>query len=106
MSMRVFGISHRYRKKPGVFEFTYEPYEQKEVKMKSPTDYDFYRHGSPYDRGAADSYYRRPRSPHYYEGRAYLSDRVGEEDMTPEEIQSYNEGYSDNEKIGNFKDYE
>ncbi len=26
------------------------------------------RHGSPYDRGSADSYYGRPRIPHYYAG--------------------------------------
>ena len=23
------------------------------------------RHGGPYDRGSADSYYRRPRNPHF-----------------------------------------
>ena len=26
------------------------------------------RHGGPYDRGSADSYYNRPRRPHYYKG--------------------------------------
>ena len=26
------------------------------------------RHGGPFDRGAADSYYHRPFDPHYYEG--------------------------------------
>ena len=26
------------------------------------------RHGGPYDRGSADSYYRRPPRPHYFVG--------------------------------------
>ena len=63
------------------------------------------RHGGPYDRGSADSYYRRGRNPHYYEGRTLLSERVEEKDMTEEEIAQYNHGYFQNEKERNFKDY-
>lgn len=63
------------------------------------------RHGGPYDRGAADSYYRRGRHPHYYRGGTYLSERIEEKDMTPEEIAAYNRGYFQNEKDRDFKDY-
>ena len=44
------------------------------------------RHGGAYDRGSADSYYRRGRKPHYYVGDTYSSEIVTEERMTLEEI--------------------
>lgn len=64
------------------------------------------RHGGPYDRGAADSYYRRPRRPHYFKGGSYMSDEVPEKYMTAEEIAAYNLGFDDNEDSHTFKDYE
>lgn len=63
------------------------------------------RHGSPYDRGSADSYYRRPYNPHYYKGDTGTSERVSLKDMTPEEIVAYTAGFRDNEAEGNFKDW-
>ena len=63
------------------------------------------RHGGPYDRGSADSYYRRPRRPHYFKGGSYMSDEVLEQDMTADEIAAYNKGFDDNEDSYNFKDY-
>lgn len=63
------------------------------------------RHGGPYDRGAADSYYGRGYKPHYFTGPTYQSDRVELVDMTPEEITAYTKGYNDNEDDGNFKDW-
>ena len=33
-------------------------------------------HGSPYDRGSADSYYSRTKSPHYYKEGSYTSIKV------------------------------
>jgi len=61
-------------------------------------------HRSPYDRGAADSYYRRPFNPHYW------LDNLGAqvvplERMTVEEIVEYTKGYRDNESDNNFKDW-
>ena len=61
------------------------------------------RHGGPYDRGSADSYYRRTRDPHYFVGATYQSPRIDESDMTREEINAYNAGFDDNESEGNFK---
>jgi hypothetical protein len=63
------------------------------------------RHGGPYDRGSADSYYRRPYEPHYFKGGTYMSEKVELADMSPEEIVAYTAGYRDNEKSGNFKYY-
>jgi hypothetical protein len=63
------------------------------------------RHGGPYDRGGADSYYRRGRNPHFYRGATAQSERVTAKDMTPDEIEAYNAGYDDNEEAGSFKDW-
>jgi hypothetical protein len=51
-------------------------------------------HGSPMDRGSADAYYWRSRSPHKYPDGSYNGERVT--DLTAEELEEYNFGY-DNE---------
>ena len=61
------------------------------------------RHGGPYDRGGADSYYRRRREPHYFVGATGQSPKIDERDMTQEELDAYNAGFDDNESEGNFK---
>ncbi len=61
------------------------------------------RHGGLYDRGGADSYYGRPRNPHYFVGATYTSEKVT--DLTAEEIAEYNRGYDDNEAGGDKKDW-
>mgnify|MGYP001585434966 FL=1 len=63
------------------------------------------KHGSPFDRGNADSYYRRAPDPHWWPQGSYKGSRVDESDMTPSEIEAYNAGYDENEKDGNYKDY-
>ncbi len=63
------------------------------------------RHGSPYDRGSADSYYGREYDPHYFKGATYSTEEVTEQDMTPEEILAYAAGYQDNEASGNKKEW-
>jgi hypothetical protein len=65
----------------------------------------FTRHGGAYDRGHADSYYRRQYDPHYFAGGTNASTRITEVDMSPEEIAAYTQGYDDNEKYGDKKDY-
>lgn len=54
---------------------------------------------SPYDRGAADSYYRRGKRPHKIVAGKYI------EDLTPEEMKEYDKGFEENEKDKIFKDY-
>lgn len=58
-------------------------------------------HGSPYDRGSADSYYQRARSPHYYPQGSYVGEPVT--DLTPEQVAAYNAGYDENEAGDNYK---
>ena len=63
------------------------------------------RHGGPYDRGSADSYYHRPFSPHYYVGATSTTPKVELKDMTAEEITAYTAGYRDNEASGDKKEW-
>lgn len=63
------------------------------------------RHGGPFDRGSADSYYHRGIEPHYYVGGTGTSDKVEKENMTEEQIADYMAGYEWNEKYGDKKDW-
>ena len=60
-------------------------------------------HGSPYDRGIADSYYRRPRRPHWIDHSLPGSPRIT--DLTLEDRKAYLEGYAYNEENGDKKAY-
>ena len=60
-------------------------------------------HGSLYDRGGADSYYNRPRSPHYGGITGCGHELVTE--LTAEEVAEYMAGYQDNEDFGDKKDW-
>lgn len=62
-------------------------------------------HGSPYDRGAADSYYDRLFDPHcyMYGSGSYNSPRVDMVDMSAEQITAYTKGYNTNEEEGHKK---
>lgn len=63
------------------------------------------RHGGPFDRGAADSYYHRPRRPHFFTDATYQSDEIEERFMTAVQIAEYNAGYDFNEQFGDKKDW-
>jgi len=63
------------------------------------------RHGGPYDRGGADSYYGRGYNPHYYVGDTGFSERIEKDAMTEEEIDAYRAGYDDNEEHGDKKEW-
>lgn len=64
------------------------------------------RHGGPFDRGSADSWYSRCINPHYYVGDTSRSDLVEEANMTEEEIKAYNAGYEWNELFGGKKSWD
>lgn len=64
------------------------------------------RHGGPFDRGSADSYYGRPRIPHLYAGGTGTSPRIEQDCMTNEEIQAYLAGYQWNEQFGDKKSWD
>lgn len=63
------------------------------------------RHGGPWDRGGADSYYDRGRRPHYFKGDTHQSEQVMMADMTAEEVEAYNAGYDYNEQFGGKKEW-
>ena len=77
--------------------------EQLRQQIKEVTQYE--RHGGPYDRGSADSYYQRGECPHYYVGGTGNSTRVTIEDKDSDEYRAYMLGYWENEHSQNFKDY-
>lgn len=63
------------------------------------------RHGGAWDRGSADSYYRRSRVPHYYVGDTAQSEMIMEADMSADDIEAYHAGYDYNEEFGGKKEY-
>jgi hypothetical protein len=62
-------------------------------------------HGSPFDRGSADSYYGRPQDPHWYPEGSYKGTRVEAQDMTLAQMRAYYAGYEYNEQFGDKKDW-
>lgn len=62
------------------------------------------RHGGAWDRGSADSYYGRPRRPHYFVGATYQSEEIIPEPDSPE-YEAYMAGYDDNEASGSKKEW-
>ena len=73
--------------------------------VESKSKYD-QRHGGPFDRGSADSYYHRPRQPHLYTEGTGTSDRVDQSQMTTQEVQAYLAGYQYNEQFGDKKSWD
>ena len=62
-------------------------------------------HGSPFDRGAADSYYGRGQRPHWYPNGTGNLPRVESADMSMKELRAYFAGYAMNEEFGDKKDW-
>ena len=60
-------------------------------------------HGSPFDRGSADSYYHRPREPHKGGVGGNSGPRI--ESLEPAELEAYYAGYDWNEAHGDKKDW-
>jgi hypothetical protein len=78
--------------------------EQKAV-VRALLGWQFQRkHGSLYDRGSADSYYGRPRDPHYGGVGGDSGPRV-DQGLSIDEIKEYYAGYEYNERFGDKKDY-
>ena len=63
------------------------------------------RHGGPFDRGAADSYYDRLIRPHFFTDATYRSEEIEERFMTKSQIAEYMAGYEWNEQFGGKKEY-
>jgi len=82
-----------------MMEFTKED----TVRALSGVQFDRDRHGGLYDRGSADSYYGRGRSPHWFPQGTYKGEKVV--NLSPAEIAEYNAGYDYNEQFGDKKDW-
>lgn len=76
----------------------------KEVIVYMDTEFDA-RHGGPFDRGIADSWYGRLINPHYYKGDTAMSEKVELADMTGTEVTEYLLGYQYNEESGGKKEW-
>ena len=63
-------------------------------------------HGSPFDRGSADSYYSRFPSPHKYPNGTGRAPRIDTFDMTFDEINAYYAGFEHNEDFGDKKSWD
>jgi hypothetical protein len=76
----------------------------REIEFFNGVQYDA-RHGGPFDRGSADSWYGRAIDPHYYEAGTGTSRLVTQSEMTAKEIADYRAGYEHNEQFGGKKEY-
>ena len=73
------------------------------VRILQGPQFDRERHGSLYDRGRADSYYGRTAEPHWWPNGTHNGYKVTA--LTSEECAEYLEGFNDNEKSGDFKNW-
>ena len=71
--------------------------------LKSKWQFDRKRHGCLYDRGSADSYYGRPRDPHYGGVGGDSGERV-DQGLSIDEIKEYYAGYEYNERFCDKKE--
>ena len=61
-------------------------------------------HGSLWDRGSSDSYYSRPRDPHWYPDGSYHGLRIDQ--LNEYDIAEYMAGYDHNERFGDKKSWD
>ena len=80
-----------------------ETEQQRLVKILKGWQFDRKQHGCLFDRGSADSYYGRPRQPHYGGVGGDSGPRVDR--LTAEEVAEYQAGYDYNERYGDKKDW-
>ena len=77
--------------------------KERVVQVLKGWQFDRKQHGCLFDRGSADSYYGRPRNPHYGGVGGDSGPRV--ENLSEEERAEYLAGYADNEENGGKKDW-
>ena len=85
----------------GMLELT----EQEQIVrvLKGP-QFDRKLHGGLFDRGTADSYYCRPRDPHWYPEGSYNGEKIAK--LNEAEIAEYMAGYDYNEGHGDKKSWD
>ena len=78
--------------------------QQQIVQALRGPQFDRKMHGSLFDRGSADSYYGRPRDPHYWPDGTGHGEKVTKLNST--EIEEYMAGYDYNERYGDKKSWD
>ncbi len=78
-------------------------YNKRVMENNTLPQFDRERHGGLWERGGADSYYRRGPEPHWYPEGTYVGQKITE--LTPAEIAEYMAGYEYNEKSGCHKEW-
>ncbi len=78
--------------------------KQRVIDILKGWQFDRKQHGCLYDRGSADSYYGRPRDPHYGGVGGDSGPRV-DQGLSIDEIKEYYAGYEYNEQYGDKKDW-
>lgn len=73
------------------------------IQLQDREKYD-QRHGSPFDRGSADSWYHRPMNPHKGGVGGDSGPRI--EKLLEAEIEAYMAGYEWNERFGGHKEWD
>jgi hypothetical protein len=76
--------------------------QERVVRALKGWQFDRKQHGCLYDRGSADSYYGRPRNPHYGGVGGDSGERV-DQGLSIDEIKEYYAGYEYNERFGDKK---
>lgn len=78
--------------------------QEKIVQALRGPQFDRKAHGGLFDRGSADSYYGRPRDPHYWPEGTGHGTKVTQ--LNAAEIEEYHAGYDHNEKYGDKKSWD
>jgi hypothetical protein len=73
------------------------------METKTLPQFDRNNHGSLFDRGGADAYYRRAFEPHWYPEGTYNGEKIT--NLTSEEIEEYRKGFQYQESTGVFNEY-
>ena len=80
-----------------------ETFTYRDVTYDVNMDSENMRHGGPFDRGMADSYYGRPLDPHYYVGNSITSEKRTA--LTDAELAAQYAGHAYNDELADFKDW-
>jgi hypothetical protein len=70
---------------------------------KTKPQFNRLQHGSLFDRGSADSYYNRQRSPHWWPKGTGRGEKI--EKLTAKEVAEYQAGYDENQSTQVRKEY-
>ncbi len=78
--------------------------QEKIVQALRGPQFDRKTHGGLFDRGSADSYYGRPRDPHWWTEGTGHGQKVTQ--LNAAEIEEYHAGYDYNERYGDKKSWD